>query len=140
MGRFEGDTLVIRTVGLIDTTVMDARGLPHSDQLVITERLRVLPDGRLENRMTFEDPETFTRPWETVLTFHRDPSARVTTTCARIGWPPANRPSACRTRAPPPQRHRLPPARPPRRRRRPRRALRPPRRAWLACGSRSSWA
>lgn len=78
VGRFEGDTLVIRTVGLIDTTAMDAHGLPHSDQLVITEQLRVLPDGRLENRMTFEDPETFTRPWETVLTFHRDPSARVT--------------------------------------------------------------
>jgi hypothetical protein len=78
VGRFEGDTLVIRTVGLTDTTVLDASGLPHSDQLVITERLRVLPDGRLENRMTFEDPDTFTAPWETILTFHRDPAARVT--------------------------------------------------------------
>jgi len=78
VGRFEGDTLVIRTVGLTDTTVLDAAGLPHSDQLVITERLRVLPDGRLEDRMTFEDPDTFTAPWETVLTFHRDPAARVT--------------------------------------------------------------
>jgi hypothetical protein len=77
VGRFEGDTLVIRTVGLTDTTVLDASGLPHSDQLVITERLRVLPDGRLEDRMTIEDPETFTAPWETVLTFHRDPAARV---------------------------------------------------------------
>lgn len=78
VGRFEGDTLVIRTVGITDTTVLDASGLPHSDQLIITERLRVLPDGRLEDRMTFEDPDTFTAPWETVLTFHRDPAARVT--------------------------------------------------------------
>jgi hypothetical protein len=78
VGRFEGDTLVIRTVGLTDTTVLDASGLPHSDQLILTERLRVLPDGRLEDRMTFEDPDTFTRTWETVLTFHRDPAARVT--------------------------------------------------------------
>jgi hypothetical protein len=77
VGRFEGDTLVIRTVGLTDSTVLDASGLPHSDQLVLTERLRVLPDGRLENRLTIEDPETFTRAWETVLTFHRDPAARV---------------------------------------------------------------
>jgi hypothetical protein len=77
VGRFEGDTLVIRTVGLTDTTVLDASGLPHSDQLVLTERLRVLPDGRLENRLKFEDPDTFTRAWETVLTFHRDPAARV---------------------------------------------------------------
>jgi hypothetical protein len=77
VGRFEDDTLVIRTVGLTDATVMDATGLPRSDQMVITERLRVLPDGRLENRMTFEDPDTYTSTWETVLTFHRDPAARV---------------------------------------------------------------
>jgi hypothetical protein len=78
VGRFEGDTLVIRTVGITDTTVLDASGLPHSDQMVLTERLRVLPDGRLEDRMTIEDPDTFTRAWETVLTFHRDPAASVT--------------------------------------------------------------
>jgi len=77
VGRWEGDTLVIRTVGLTDATVMDANGLPHSDLLVLTERLRVLPDGRLEDRMTVEDPDTFTRPWETMLTFHRDATARV---------------------------------------------------------------
>jgi hypothetical protein len=78
VGRWEGDTLVIRTVGLIDATILDASGLPHSEQLVLTERLRVLPDGRLENRITVEDPDTFTQPWETVLTFHRDANARVT--------------------------------------------------------------
>jgi hypothetical protein len=78
VGRFEGDTLVIRTVGLTDTTVLDASGLPHSDQMVLTEHLRVLPDGRLENRLTIEDPDTFTQAWETVLTFHRDAAARVT--------------------------------------------------------------
>jgi hypothetical protein len=78
VGRWEGGTLVISTSGLIDTTVMDASGLPHSEQLKLTERLRVLPDGRLENRITIEDPENFTRPWETVLTFHRDAAARVT--------------------------------------------------------------
>lgn len=77
VGRWERDTLVIRTIGITDATVMDASGLPHSDQLVLTERLRVLPDGRLENRITVEDPETFSKPWETVLTFHRDANARV---------------------------------------------------------------
>ncbi|MEO6369067.1 MAG: hypothetical protein ABIP38_13875, partial [Steroidobacteraceae bacterium] len=77
VGKFEGDALVIRTVGITDATVLDASGLPHSDQMVLTERLRVLPDGRLENHMTIEDPETFTSPWETVLTFHRDPAAQI---------------------------------------------------------------
>jgi hypothetical protein len=77
-GRFEDDVLVVRTVGLADSTVLDATGLPRSDQMVITERLRVLPDGRLENRLTIEDPDMYTQPWETVLTFHRDANARVT--------------------------------------------------------------
>jgi hypothetical protein len=77
VGRWEGNTLVIRTVGLIDATVMDASGLPHSEQLQLTERLRVLPDGRLENRITIDDPVHYTQPWETVLTFHRDAAARV---------------------------------------------------------------
>ena len=58
VGRWEGNTLVIRTAGLIDTTVLDASGLPHSEQLTLTERLRVLPDGRLEDRITIDDPET----------------------------------------------------------------------------------
>jgi hypothetical protein len=77
VGRWEGDTLVIRTVGLTDSTALDASGLPHSDQLVLTERLRVMDDGRLENHLSFEDPDTFTQSWQTVLTFHRDPNARV---------------------------------------------------------------
>lgn len=78
VGHWEGSTLVIRTTGLSDTTVMDASGLPHSEQLTLTERLRVLPDGRLEDRITIDDPEHYTQTWETVLTFHRDASARVT--------------------------------------------------------------
>jgi hypothetical protein len=78
IGRFEGDTLVIRTIGLSDVSALDASGLPHSEQMVLTERLRVLPDGRLENRMSIDDAETFGQPWETVLYFHRDATARVT--------------------------------------------------------------
>jgi len=78
VGHWEASGLVIRTTGLSDTTVLDASGLPHSEQLTVTERLRVLPDGRLEDRITIDDPENYTQSWDTVLTFHRDASARVT--------------------------------------------------------------
>ncbi len=78
VGHWEDDTLVIRTVGLSDVAALDASGLPHSEQMVLTERLRVLPDGRLEDRFTIDDAETFARPWETVLFFQRDAAARVT--------------------------------------------------------------
>lgn len=77
VGRWEGDTLVIRTVGLSDVTTLDAAGLPHSDEMVLTERLRLLPDGRLENRLTIEDPQFYTSAWEARVTFRRDPNARV---------------------------------------------------------------
>ena len=77
VGRWEGETLVIRTTGLTDVTVLDASGLPHSEAMVLTERLRVLPNGRLEDRITIEDAENYSRPWETVLTFHRDAQAKV---------------------------------------------------------------
>ena len=69
VGHWEGDTLVIRTVGLIDATVLDAAGMPHSEQMTLTERLRVLDDGRLEDRLRVEDPDTFTKPWESRAVF-----------------------------------------------------------------------
>ncbi len=78
VGHWEDDTLVIRTVGLSDVAVLDASGVPRSEEMVLTERLRVLPDGRLEDRITIDDAETFTEPWETVLYFRRDASLSVT--------------------------------------------------------------
>lgn len=71
-GRWDGDTLVIDT-RQIDDTLLDASGMPHGTELKITERLRLLADGTLENRMRFEDAETFRAPWETVVTYRRLP-------------------------------------------------------------------
>jgi len=77
VGRWDGRTLVIETVGLAGETVLDSYGLPHSEDLVITERLRVLDDGRLEARFTFEDEAYFTEPWSTVMTYRRQPGTTV---------------------------------------------------------------
>lgn len=73
VGKWEGRTLVIESVGLTDETVLDSHGLPHSEDLVITEHLRVLDDGRLEARFTFKDDAYYTRPWSTVMTYRRQP-------------------------------------------------------------------
>lgn len=75
-GRWEGGALVIKTVGLDDQTVLDASGLPHSDGMSLTERLRVLPNGHLEVSFTVDDPAFYTRPWTSVATYH--PAPRVT--------------------------------------------------------------
>ena len=79
VGRWDGDTLVVETKGLTDDTILDRAGITHSTDLKVTERIRVLPDGNsLEDRMTFEDPKTFTKPWDTAVRWYRQaPGIRI---------------------------------------------------------------
>ncbi|HTI67513.1 MAG TPA: hypothetical protein VL460_08235 [Caulobacteraceae bacterium] len=77
VGRWEGDTLVIDTVGLRDDTVFDASGAPHSDQMHVVERARLASKDSLEIRMTIEDPVAFTKPWEVVRTYDRKPNWQI---------------------------------------------------------------
>lgn len=75
-GAWQDDgTLLINTSGLMHETIMDHAGLPHSDELVMTETLRMIDTDTLESRIRFEDPLTFAAPWETQLTYHRQPGA-----------------------------------------------------------------
>jgi hypothetical protein len=76
-GKFEGDTLVIVSRQLASTTFIDRSGLPHSDDMILTERLRLLGPNVLENRMRIEDPATYAEPWETVVTYRRQPDAGI---------------------------------------------------------------
>jgi hypothetical protein len=60
--RWEGEILVITSGGFNESTFLDATGLPHSDQLKTTERLRRLDEGkRLEDVVTIHDPVYYTR-------------------------------------------------------------------------------
>jgi hypothetical protein len=56
------DTLVIETAGFNDRSWLDRAGHPHSESLHMTERLRRIDFGHLEVQVTFDDPETMTRP------------------------------------------------------------------------------
>jgi hypothetical protein len=76
-GHFEGDVLVVVTKGLSKSTYLDASGLPHSDNLVLTERLRLTHRDILEDRIRIEDPDTYSSPWEVVATYRRQPYARL---------------------------------------------------------------
>jgi hypothetical protein len=62
IGHWEGNTLVVHTVNMIPS-FFDETGSPHSDQLEMTERLRLVDKDILENEMTLTDPVAFTRPW-----------------------------------------------------------------------------
>jgi hypothetical protein len=77
VGHWEGDTLVVDTVGLRGDTVFDASGAPHSDKLHVVERIRVTGPDRLEDRMTVEDPVAFAHPWEDVQVYDRKRDWRI---------------------------------------------------------------
>lgn len=73
-GQWEGDTLVVTTEGFSVNTLIDNL-VPHGYDLKLTERIRLKDADTLEDRITIEDPEYFTRPWETVVTYKRQPDA-----------------------------------------------------------------
>jgi len=62
VGRWDGDTLVVETIGFKDRTWLDFSGLPHTEALHISERIRRTTFGRLEIEETITDPAVFTRP------------------------------------------------------------------------------
>jgi hypothetical protein len=72
VGRYEGDTLVVDTVGLNDKTFLDNYRTPHTDKLHVTERWRLIEDGKkLEILMTIDDPDTFNQPWQALRQYDR---------------------------------------------------------------------
>ena len=65
IGKWEGDTLVVETVGLNDKTWLNM--FPHTSQLHIIDRLRRPDLGHLEVETTYDDPESFQAPFQTKI-------------------------------------------------------------------------
>jgi hypothetical protein len=62
-GRWEGETLVIDTVGLNDKFWLDGSGIPHTERLHLVERWTRTDYNHLRRDVTIEDPGAFTRPF-----------------------------------------------------------------------------
>jgi hypothetical protein len=72
IGHYEGDTLVVDTVGLDDRTLVDGFGTPHTKQLHVIERFHLIEDGKvLEANVHVEDPGAFTMPWDAIQRFRQ---------------------------------------------------------------------
>jgi hypothetical protein len=73
VGHWEGDTLVVETVGFNDHVEI-ARGIPHSDKMKITERFRLTDPDTMATQTTITDPVVLTEPYTTngTLKRHRD--------------------------------------------------------------------
>ena len=68
VGKWEGNTLVVDTIGMNDRTWLDAAGHPHGEKLHVTERYTRTAFNTLRLASTIDDPEYYTKPW-TVVTF-----------------------------------------------------------------------
>ena len=71
VGHWEGDTLVVDTVGINERTWLDTAGHEHSPKLHLTERFRRISEDKMEWTVTFEDPVFFSKPWSLTRTFTR---------------------------------------------------------------------
>jgi hypothetical protein len=77
IGHWEGDTLVVDTVGINDRTWLDTSGHEHSDKLHMTERFRLAERNTLEHVVTYDDPVFFEKPFTTRRTFKRQIGDRI---------------------------------------------------------------
>jgi hypothetical protein len=61
-GKWEGETLVVDTVGFNDQSWLDGMGHPHTESMHLIERFRRRDTGHLEVEVTIDDPKAYTRP------------------------------------------------------------------------------
>jgi hypothetical protein len=62
VGHWEGDTLVVESLGFNDRTWL-LGGYPHTEKLRVTERYRRTDFGHLEIAVTFQDTGAYSKPW-----------------------------------------------------------------------------
>jgi hypothetical protein len=73
IGRWEGDTLVVETIGQNGKTWLDMKGLPGTESLKVTERYTRPNIGRITIDVTIDDPKAYTKPWNVKLTWRLVP-------------------------------------------------------------------
>lgn len=69
VGKWDGDTLVVDTMGLNDSTWLDDGGHPHSEALHVTERFRRRTVGTMDTEITIDDPKAYDKPWTATARF-----------------------------------------------------------------------
>lgn len=74
IGHWEGDTLVVDTVGIDKRSWVDAFGTPHTDKIHVVERYNLRDPNTLEVLLTVEDSGAFTTPWSAVVAYRKDRS------------------------------------------------------------------
>jgi hypothetical protein len=83
VGHYEGDTLVIDTIGQSTKTFVDNFRTPHTEKLHVVERWRMVDDGKqIEVHITVDDPDTYNQPWQATRAFRRVQTTLQESACA----------------------------------------------------------
>ena len=83
IGHYEGDTLVVDTIGQNDKTVVDNYRTPHSTKIHVVERWKMIEDGqKLQVTYTVDDPDAFNAPWSAIRTYRRAQQPMLEEVCA----------------------------------------------------------
>ena len=76
VARWEGPTLVIESDGFRDSTVLDDKGLPHSEQMKMTQKFHLGAGGKtMTVDYTIDDPTDYLHPWTARETFVKKPAS-----------------------------------------------------------------
>lgn len=78
VGKWEGNKLVVDTVGLNDQSWLDASGNPHSEALHVVERFHRRDFGHMDVQVTIDDPKMYTKPFSIQFTEDLIPDSDVT--------------------------------------------------------------
>ena len=76
VGHWEGDTLVVQSNGFNEDSFLDSTGLPHSDQMVTTERIRKI-GSQIEDVITIHDPQIYAKDWQARFLYNQRNDIRI---------------------------------------------------------------
>jgi hypothetical protein len=74
IGHWEGETLVVDTIGLNGKIWLDRVGHPDSEQMHIIERIHRVDEKTLQVDFTFDDPKSYVKPWTALMRFQLRPN------------------------------------------------------------------
>jgi len=78
VGHFEGDELVVDTIGMNDKSFVDNYRTPHTDQIHVVEHFKIVDDGKaLQVTATVEDPGAYNMAWSAVQRWKRGPERQI---------------------------------------------------------------
>jgi hypothetical protein len=91
VGHYEGDTLVVDTIGFNAKAFLDRYGAPYSEQLHMIERYKVSPDGRaMQVDVTYDDPKAYKQSWNAVIRYRKGQVMPTEEACAESAEDPVN--------------------------------------------------